>query len=120
MALNAIHFFGPTQKNKTGTKNFVTCKRTRHESQIREQMLVPDLYVFTLKFQPIQTRQKHEKKNFPPPIFFFTFILCNFSVRTLRCFQKKKKFGHEKVQKRAPKVAHNQPNPFFFHTPAQN
>ena len=36
------------------------------------------------------------------------FILCNFSVRTLQCFQK-----NLKVKKLASKVAHNQPRPFY-------
>ena len=39
-------------------------------SQIREQMLVADLYVFTLKFgfqkQPIKKGLQREKKNSPP------------------------------------------------------
>ena len=45
-----------------------------------------------------------------------TFILCNFSVRTLQCFQKNFNifFYPGKVKKQASKVAHNQPNPLFF------
>ena len=46
---------------------------------------------------------------------FLTFFQCNFSVRTLQCFQKtfKNFFDPEKVKKLASKVAHNQPNLFF-------
>ena len=53
--------------------------------------------------------QKKKKKK-------FTFFLCNFSVRTLWCFQKnlKKNFDPEKVKKQAKKVAHNWPRPFYF------
>ena len=52
----------------------------------------------------------HKKKN-----IFFTFFLCNFSVRTLWCFQKNFTifFDPEKVKKQAKKVAHNRPRPFF-------
>ena len=57
--------------------------------QIREQISGPDLHVFTLKFLALK------KLVFPPIkttlIFFwllFTFILCNFSVQTLKYFQK--------------------------------
>ena len=56
-------------------------------TQIREQMLVLDLYVFTLKFHLnfslYKKRQKHEKKISQKRNIFFTFILCNFSVRML-------------------------------------
>ena len=46
---------------------------------------------------------------------FFTFFLCNFSVRTLQCFQKKKFifFALKKLKKPPSKVAHNRPKPFF-------
>ena len=46
----------------------------------------------------------------------FTFILCNFSVRILKYFQKRIKlfFVHKNFKKRASKVAHNQPKPFYF------
>ena len=42
---------------------------------------------------------------------FFTFILCNFLVRTLQYFQKILNlfFAHENIKKRASKVAHNWP-----------
>ena len=52
------------------------------QPQIREQMSGPDLHVFTLKFLALKKwffscfwGQKKSK-------------LCNFSVRTLECFQK--------------------------------
>ena len=61
-------------------------------------MLVPDLYVFTLKFLAYKKRTKHEKINFLPRYF-----LCNFSVRTLQCFQNKIFFfGPQKVKKNCP------------------
>ena len=45
----------------------------------------------------------------------FNFFLCNFLVRTLWCFQKnfEKNFYPKKLKKRASKVAHNWPKPFF-------
>ena len=56
------------------------------------------------------------RKNFN---FFFTFILCNFLVRTLQYL--KKKFAYENMKKMPSNVAHNRP-PFFFQycQPAQN
>ena len=57
-----------------------------------------------------------EKKKSPPKNKNFTLFQCNFSVRTLWCFQKKIKktiFDPEKVKKRASKVAHNRPRPSF-------
>ena len=45
---------------------------------------------------------------------FFTFFLCNFSVRTLQCIQKKIFFfAHKKLKKPPSKVAHNRPKPFI-------
>ena len=43
-------------------------------------------------------------------------VLCNFSVRTLQCFQKKIKkfFDPEKFKKQASKVAHHRPRSFYF------
>ena len=57
-----------------------------------------------------------KKKSFPPKIFFFTFFLCNFSVHRYGVFKKIKKkiFDPEKVKKRASKVAHNWPRPFYY------
>ena len=46
--------------------------------QMRRQMLVPDLDIFTLEFLTFKKRLKHEKNHF---------FLCNFSVQMLRCFQ---------------------------------
>ena len=59
-------------------------------------------------------KNKHEKKT-SSRSKKNTFILCNFSVPTLWCFQKKSNifFYPEKVKKQASKVAHNRPNPFF-------
>jgi hypothetical protein len=76
----------------------------------------PVLYVFTLKFLALNWFFPHKKyflKNF---WLLLTFILCNFSVRTLKYFQKKIKlfFVHKNLKKQASKVAHNQPRPFYF------
>ena len=56
------------------------------------------------------------KSSPPQKKFFFTSFLCNFSVSTLRCFQKnsKKNFDPKKVKKQAKKIAHNRPRPFYF------
>ena len=53
-----------------------------------------------------------KKKFFPKIIFFFTFFQCNFSVRTLQCFQFFF-FAHEKLKKPPKKVAQNRPRPLF-------
>jgi hypothetical protein len=44
-----------------------------------------------------------KKKNPKQFSIFFTFLLCNFLVRTLQCKKKlrKKKFAHEKMKKRS-------------------
>ena len=39
--------------------------------------------------------------------------LCNFSVRTLKCFQILFFFAHKKLKKPPSKVAHNRPTPFI-------
>merc|ERR1712008_349976 len=46
---------------------------------------------------------------------FFTFFLCNFSVRTLQCFQNFFFFffAHKKLKNPPSKVAHNRPKPFL-------
>ena len=46
-----------------------------------------------------------EEKFSPKKTSFFNFF---------KLFQKKKKFDPEKVKKRASKVAHNRPRPFYF------
>ena len=90
-------------------------------SQIREQMSGPDLHVFTLKFHSNFSPKKKcffwKKKFFPPPkkFFFYLFPMQLFSADAMVFSKKKKKsfFDPEKVKKRASKVAHNQPRPFF-------
>ena len=58
-------------------------------SQIREQMSGPDLHVFTIKFLALKKLFFPHKKYFLKFCWLlFTFILCNFSVRTLKYFQK--------------------------------
>ena len=55
------------------------------------------------------------KKKFPPKkIFFLTFFLCNFSVRTLLYFQYFCFFPLENIKKSPSIVAHNRPQTFFF------
>ena len=91
-------------------------------TQYSQQQSVPDLYVVTVAF--LALKKGSPKKNWFFSLFrgqkffflnFFYKFLCNFSVRTLWCFQKKFKifFGLEKVKKQASKVAHNRPRPFF-------
>ena len=53
-----------------------------------------------------------KKKNLPQKNFFFTFFLCNFSVRTLQCFQIFFFFAHKNLKKPPSKVAH-QARTFF-------
>ena len=57
-----------------------------------------------------EKKNSSQKKN-----FFFTFFLCNFSVRTLQCFQKIFFFffAHKKLKKPPSKVAHNRPKHFI-------
>ena len=71
-------------------------------AQIREQMSGPDLHVFTLKFLALKKTG------------FFTFS--GFQCGRYSVFKKIKKkiFDPEKVKKRASKVAHNWPTPFYF------
>ena len=56
---------------------------TQFNSQIREQILVPDLYVLTVELVAYKKKTK-TGKNINSEIF--NFILCNFSVRTLQYF----------------------------------
>ena len=53
--------------------------------QIREQMSGPDLYVVTMAFLALKKKDKNMKKKKIPKKKkkTFTFILCNFLVRTL-------------------------------------
>ena len=74
-------------------------------------MLVPDLYVFTLKFLAYKKDKNMKKKKY--------LSLRNCSVRTLQCFQfKKKKKIAQKVEKTPSKVAHNLPHFFSCTGPA--
>ena len=56
-----------------------------------------------------------KEKNLPPPkkYFFYLFSMQLFSADAM-VFSKKNIFGPEKVKKRASKVAHNRPRPFYF------
>ena len=89
--------------------------------QIREQMVVPDLYVFTIKFHSNFSLYKKDKnmkirifqknKYFFLPLFYATFQCGRYDI-----FKKKFKFffDPEKVKKPASKVAHNWSRPFYF------
>ena len=96
---------GPSINNVGNFSGFLTPP----SPQIREQMSRPDLHVFTFKFLAL--------KNFPK--FFWrlvTFILCNFSVRTLKYFQKNFKliFCTQKLKKNGPqKLLIIGPDPFI-------
>ena len=71
-------------------------------------MFGPDLHVSD--FSPIK---EYFPKNFHfcLPLFYATFQCGPYGVfKTI----KKKFFDPKKVKKQASKVAHNQPNPFFF------
>ena len=82
-------------------------------------MVVPDLYVFTLKFHSnfsLYKKDKNmkirvfQKKKKILPLFYATFQCGRYDI-----FKKKlKNFDPEKVKKRASKVAHNRPRPFYF------
>ena len=109
---NQILFVRPSQKLHI---------RTYQSSQIREQMSFPDLKVFKLRFIALKKLVFPHKKYFPKFLkLLFTFILCNFSVRTLTYFQRilNQFFVHKNFKKCGAKVAHNRPRPFYF-IPAQ-
>ena len=76
-------------------------------SQIREQMSGPDLYVLTVGFLALKKTSFSEKKNSSQKKknFFFSFLQCNFSGRTLQFFQKIFFFFFcpQKVEKITPK-----------------
>ena len=91
-------------------------------SQIREQICGADLHVFKLKFLALNNWVFPHKKYFSNFFWLlFSFNLCNFSVRTLKYFQKilNEFFVDKNFRKRASKVAYNRPRPFLFHSPAQ-
>ena len=90
-------------------------------SQIREQMSGPDLHVFTLKFHSNFSPKKSvfftfsdSKKKFQN--FFYKIVMQLFSADAIMFSKKIKKkiFDPKKVKKRASKVAHNRPRPFYF------
>ena len=67
------------------------CLLNQLRSQIREQMSGPDLNVFTLKFLALNKIGFSPINKYFPKFFwllFTFFILCNFSVWTLKYFQK--------------------------------
>ena len=47
-------------------------------------------------------------------LFFYQKCIMQLISADAIVFSNKKKFNHEKVKKRASKVAHNQPRPFYF------
>ena len=63
-------------------------------AQIRKQMSGPDLHVSTLKILALKNWFSPHKKYFPKLFsLVFIFILCNFSVQTLKYFQKNLEFN---------------------------
>ena len=71
---------------------------------MRRQMLVPDLYVYTLKFLAYKKKKK-KKKN---------------QGRRYNVFKKKLFcFAHKKLKKPPSKVAHNRPKPFISQSSPQ-
>ena len=82
-------------------------------AQIREQMLVPDLYVLTVESVAYKKRLKREKK-FSQNKFKKFSTLFDTTFQCGCCYVKKFKFSfffeHEKTDK---KVAHNRPKPFY-------
>ena len=73
-------------------------------------MLVPDLYVYTLKFLAYKKRLKNEKKKkFPPNnIFFLTFFYATFQCGRYNVFKQLLFyfFAHKKLKKSPQKVAY--------------
>ena len=70
--------------------NTRSLKSLRFKAQIRERMSGPDLHVFTLKFLALKKVVFFTfLGQFYFSIFFIKKVLCNFSARTLPCFQKK-------------------------------
>ena len=57
-------------------------------TQNSQQKSVPDLNGVTVAFLALKKNGFSEKKILPKKKIFFTFFQCNFSVRTLWCFQK--------------------------------
>ena len=82
-------------------------------SQIREQILVPDLYVFTVE------SVVYKKKvffMFSGSIFFKIFFYATFQCgryNVKKIILKQSFFAHEKLKKTPKKVAHNRPKPLY-------
>ena len=76
-------------------------------------MLVPDLYVFTLKFLAYKKRLKHEKKNFQKEKKNYLSSMQLFSSDATMFSKKNFFFAHKKLKKPPSKVAHNRPQTFF-------
>jgi len=93
-----------------------TCPNLKSSQSRSKQRTGQRVLVHTLKFLALKKNWFSPVKNNSPPKkkYFFTFFLCNFSVRTLQCFQKKILFDHKKLKTPPKKVAHNRPRPFFF------
>ena len=86
-------------------------------SQIREQMLVPDLHVLytqiTHKFETIKKDKNMKKENFPKKTkkkYLFSMQLFRADATMFSIFNF---FSHKKMKKPPSKVAHNRPKPFF-------
>jgi hypothetical protein len=97
--------------------SILTVNVSTTEPQLREQMSGPNLHVFTVKFLALK------KVIFPHKIYFpnyfcllFTFVLCNFSVQTLKYFQKYFQiifFSIKTLKNRPKKLLIIGPNPYI-------
>ena len=76
-------------------------------AQIREQILVPDLYVLTVESVVYKKRLKREKKLKKNNVYFMQLFSADATI-FLKFF-----FDSQKVKKLASKVVHNQPRPFY-------
>ena len=71
-----------------------------HHSIADSSLFPTSMYLSTVEFLALKKTGFSEIKNCSPPKkFFFTFFLCNFSVRTLQCFQNFFFFCPQKVEK---------------------
>ena len=81
--------------------------------QIGEQMSGPDTQILS----PKKTWFFPHKKEFPKFFWLlFTFILCNFSLRTLKYFQKNFKLSIKTLKNLPQKLLIIDPNPFISHS----
>ena len=95
--------------------NFMIFFKPNVESQIREQMSGPDLYVLTVAFIALKNWFFWKKKFFPTIFFFLPFFYATFQCGRYNVFKFLffYFFAHKKLKKPPSKVAHNRPKPFL-------